>query len=305
MGLLARMSTFVHVVEAGSLSAAARRTRLSLPAVSRQLAQLEHELGTTLVLRTTRKLTLTEPGRAFYERCVRILREVEDARAEVRGGEAAGVVVLSAPVSLGLVRIAPEVEALLAEHPRLRVDLRLEDRVVDLLAEGVDVAIRAGVAPPDSPSIVAHAIGSFRRLLVASPRYLAQHGRPREPATLARHQALVQLPAEAAPGVWTLRRADEEVRVAVRGAFRTNALLALRDAAIAGRGIALLGEPMLEDALAERRLVRVLPDWEGPEAHVHALHHVALRRSARVRAVVEHLRAAWRGPERRTPRKKK
>jgi len=115
----------------------------------------------------------------------------------------------------------------------------------------------------------------------------------------------VQLPAEAAPGVWTLRRADEEVRVAVRGAFRTNALLALRDAAIAGRGIALLGEPMLEDALAERRLVRVLPDWEGPEAQVHALHHVALRRSARVRAVVEHLRAAWRGPERRPLTKKK
>jgi DNA-binding transcriptional LysR family regulator len=294
MDVLTRMETFVRVVESGSLSAASRRMRMSLAAVSRQLAQLESELGATLIVRTTRRSAITESGRAFYERSVRILGEVEDARASVRSDrEPAGLLVVSAPVSLALARIAPALPALLDAHPRLRVDLRLEDRVVDLLAEGVDVAIRAGVSAPDSASLVAHPLATFRRVLVASPRYLAKHGRPREPLALARHRALVHLPAFARPGAWTLRRGEESVSVRVDGPLRTNALLVLRDAALEGRGIALMTDFMVDDALADGRLERVLPEWEGPSADVQALHHVELRRSASVRALAVHLRATW------------
>ena len=294
MDLLAQMDTFVRVVEMGSLSGAARRTGQSLAAVSRQMTALEGELGGALLIRTTRKLSVTDAGRAFHERCLRVLAEVDGARQSVRGDRAMrGRLVVSAPVSLGIAR-AEALFGLTSAHPSLSIDLRLEDRVVDLVAEGVDVAIRVGIAPPDSSVYVAHTLRPVQRVIVAAPRYLAKRGRPRHPSALASHAALLHLPAAGEADTWVLRGdAGDDVRVPMHGAMRSNALVVLRDLAIAGHGVAMVADFLVTDALARGSLERVLPTWEGPPATAYAVHPVALRASAKVRALVERMRIAW------------
>src|SRR3954468_15866246 len=179
MDFLQQMRTFVAVIDAGSLSAAARNRRLSLAAVSRPLDALEADVGAKLALRTTRRLQITASGQRWYAHCTRILRELEDARADVaEGGAVRGAVVISAPITLGLALVVPRLHALARDNPRLEVDLRLEDHAVDLVGDGVDIAVRAGLAPPDSTSIVAHPMPSFTRVAVAAPSYLARRGTP-------------------------------------------------------------------------------------------------------------------------------
>lgn len=295
MDLLAQMSTFVRIVESGSLSAAARRLRLSLPAVSRQLRALEDELGAPLVLRTTRRLTVTALGRAYYERCVRILRDVEDAQRSARThDEVAGRVVVAASVTFGLLRIAPTLPALLAAHPRLQIDLRIEDRISDLVGEGIDVAVRAGsLLAPDAAGLVASVLGSFPRVLVASPAYLRRRGEPREPAALARHDALVQVSGTGAPHVhWRMSQGERSETVTVREALACNALAVLRDAAVAGLGVAVLPAWLVARELEAGALRQILGKWTCPPAHLSAVYRVELRGAARVRALIEHLRAS-------------
>src|SRR5258706_10020669 len=188
MDLFGQMQTFVRVVESGGITAAARQLPRSPAAVSRQLSALEAHLGAQLLSRNTRNATLTDAGRNYYARCLRVAREVEEARHAVRGSAAMdGALIVSAPVSLGLARISPHLPALLARHPGLRIDLRLEDRLVDLAGEGVDVAIRSGVDPPDSSSLVARPLFTYRRRLVASPDYLARKGSPASASDLSAH----------------------------------------------------------------------------------------------------------------------
>ena len=294
MDLLSQMATFVRVVEMGSLSGAARRTRQSLATVSRKMTALEAEVGGALLIRTTRKLSVTDTGRAFHERCLRVLAEVDGARESVRGDRAMrGRLVVSAPVSLGIER-ADALFALTATHPALSIDLRLEDRVVDLVAEGVDVAIRVGIAPPDSSVYVAHTLRPVRRLMVAAPRWLAKHGRPRHPSALASHTALLHLPAAGEGDTWVLRAENgDERRVPMQAAMRSNALVVLRDLAIAGHGVAMIADFLVTEALASGALERVLPTWEGPLATAYAVHPWALRGSAKIRALVERMRLAW------------
>jgi DNA-binding transcriptional LysR family regulator len=291
--LLAQMTTFVRIVDSGSLSAAARRLRRSLPAVSRQLRALEEELGAPLVLRTTRKLTVTDFGRAYYERCARILREVEEAQASGRSSGAEGRLVVSASVTFGTLRVAPTLPALLAAHPRLRLDLRLEDRLSDLVGDGVDVAVRAGaLLAADSPGLIAAPLPSFPRVVVAAPAYLRRRGEPKDPAALARHDALVQVSGAGAPvDQWRFLAADgREESVQVRELLTCNALAVLRDAAIAGLGAARLPTWLVADALAAGALRPLLPRWTCPPAQLLALYRVELRGAARVRVFVEHLR---------------
>jgi DNA-binding transcriptional LysR family regulator len=261
--------------------------------VSRQLSALEASLGGALTLRTTRKLTVTEAGRRYYEKCLRILREVDGAQSTVKSGQAMdGLLVVTVPVTLGLQRIAPHLPSLLAAHRGLRIDIRFEDRVVDLVSEGVDVAIRAGSALPDTTSIVAHKLTAYRRLIVASPRYVKRCGDPKTPRALAGHNAIVHLGATAAPGTWRFVQNGEEVAVAVTGTVRTNALYAIREAVIAGQGIALLPEYLIEDDLAAGRLRVLLGDWDAGSNKVYALHRAELRSSQRVRVFVEHVTRA-------------
>jgi DNA-binding transcriptional LysR family regulator len=196
MDLLDQMETFVRVAETGSLSKAGRVRSLSLPAVSRQLRALEVELGVALIIRSTRRLRLTEAGQRWYENCVRILADIEQARAEVGSGTTPrGALTVSVPVTFGLAHIMPRIHPLLTRHPDLSINVRLEDHLVDLVSEGVDVVVRGGFELPDSPSLISLPLLRFRRLAVASPDYLHAHGVPSDPTGLSGHSCLIQLGA--------------------------------------------------------------------------------------------------------------
>jgi DNA-binding transcriptional LysR family regulator len=288
--LLAQMATFVRVVEGSSLSAAARAQRLSLPAVSRQIRALETELGATLIVRSTRQLRVTDAGRRWYERCVRILRDVDEARDEVRSTKVVrGSLVISAPFTLGPPLLVPCLTKLVEKHPQLSVDLRLEDRLVDLVGEGVDVAVRGGAPPPDSTAYVAHPIFSMTRILVASPRSLRRHGTPRSVAELARKPCLVQVTPRGTVVRWELSRGAEEQTIEVRGALRTNTPSALRDFAVEGAGVAYVPDWLVATDIAEGRLKRVLPQWSSRSLYAWAVHRTELRGSPRLRALLEAL----------------
>ena len=305
MDLLAQMATFVSVVEGKSLSAAARARGLSLPAVSRQLRALERDLEASLVVRTTRRLRITDAGQGWYERCRRVLRDIEDAREAVRDKQGVhGRLVVSASLTFGSSVIVPRLARLAKRHPRLVLDLRLEDQLVDLVAEGVDLALRAGSPPPDSTTFIAQPIFSMTRILVASPRWLGQHGTPREPEHLGRHACLIQVTPAGMVVPWTLRRrdsTDEPRTIEVRGQLRTNAPSALRDLALDGAGIAYLPDWLVSEELESGRLRRVLPAWSSAAITAWAVYRAELRGSPRVRAFLEALPGNARELRRKTP----
>lgn len=295
MDLFAQMRTFGRVVESGSFSAAARQLRMSVAAVSRQVAALEAEVGTTLLLRSTHGLRPTDAGRRYHARCLRILSEVDEARDEVSEGKGIrGRLVVSAPVTFGLLRVWPVLPALVNEHPALRFDLRLEDHAVDLAAEGVDAALRLGMDPPDSTSVIALRLGTYARWVVASPAYLRRRGVPRSPRDLAEHDGLLHLSARNVPTPWSFGAAEDRIAVEPRSAFRTNAIVALRDAAVAGLGLALLPEWLVAEEVAGGTLRRVLATATLADGAVHLVTRGELRGSATVRVLADGLTEAWR-----------
>jgi DNA-binding transcriptional LysR family regulator len=290
MDLLAQMATFVRVVDGNSLSAAARAQRLSLPAVSRQLGALEAELGTVLVIRSTRKLRVTDAGRRWYEHCVRVLRDVDAARADVQNSKnVRGRLVVSASLTFGLELIVPRLPKLAEAHPQLSVDLRLEDQLVDLVGEGVDVALRAGSPPPDSTGFIAQPLMAMDRILVASPAWLRKHGSAREPEQLARRACLVQVTPAGSVVRWRLRRGAEERVPDVHGQLRSTAPSALRSFAVAGAGIAYLPAWLVREDIARKRLRRVLPEWASPAITAWAVYRAELRGAPRLRAFLSAL----------------
>ncbi|HEX4460601.1 MAG TPA: LysR family transcriptional regulator [Polyangia bacterium] len=297
MDLLEKMGTFVRVVEAGSFSSAAKQLRLSAAAVSRQIATLEEELQLSLLRRSTRHMAITPAGRLYYERCLRILREVDDAQALGRNAATDGFLRVNAPVTFGLARLVPHLHELLERHRGLRIDLRLEDRLIDLALEGMDVAIRVGGAPPESSDVVAQKLFAFRRILVASPRYLQRRGEPKTPEALAKHAALTH-PFGNGRDSWLITNGAREVRVRLDIVVRSSALHAIRTLAVEGAGIALLPDWLVRDEVAARSLRKVLPAWHTEPVTVNALYRTAQRGSARVRALIDHLRTAYAEPKR-------
>jgi DNA-binding transcriptional LysR family regulator len=292
VGLFDQMATFVRIVDAGSLSGAARALRLSLPAVSRQLHALEAELDAKLLLRSNRGLQLTEPGQRFYAEAVGILASVERARATSNdGGAIAGRLVVSVAISVGLEIVVPRLTKLLARHRSLHVELRLEDRLVDPISEGVDVAVRAGIAPPDSTSYVGHVLGGTNwRVAVAAPSYLRRRGRPSAVPQLAGHDCVVHLGPSGPNRRLRFQRGEEVIEVELRGPVETNAAVALRQFAVSGLGIAVLPEWLVENDVREGRLRRLLPGWRNGPSYTYAFHRVELRGSARVGALIDALR---------------
>jgi DNA-binding transcriptional LysR family regulator len=284
--LLQHLATFVRIADAGSISQAARGLRLSVAMTSRHLSALEDELGVPLMRRTTRRLTLTDAGTELLVRARSLLAAADETREVLRPGRgAAGVVVVSLPVSFGLGRIAPLFPDLLARHPRLKLDMRFEDRAVDLLADGIDLAIRAGITPPDSPFVIARRITTVERYVCAAPAFVAKHGRPATVASLASLPCVVQ---GTGPARWHYETERGAETVVVDGRLRTNNVIALRAAAVAGAGIAQLPRWIVEDDLRKKRLVRLLPDAKLPIIEVFGLYHRDSRGSAAIRAVVDH-----------------
>lgn len=301
MDLLGAMATFVRVVDAGSLSKASRTLKVTPAAVSRQLTALEDELGATLLVRTTRRLALTDEGRRFYDHAERTIHEAAEARASVRGDLAVtGRVTVSMPTALAVTGIHLALTALVADNEGLLVDVRLEDHPVDLLADGIDVAIRAGLVPPDSTILLAQPLQTLERVVVAAPAYLRRRGEPRVPAELSRHDAVIHLHAATGVGVWQLHAAaprrgppvsDDAVSVTVTGPVRATALHVLRDVVVAGAGIALLPRFLVAYDLRRGRLRELaLGGWRPRTQQIYALVRVESRSRARVRAVVDHVR---------------
>ncbi len=281
------MNTFVRIAEAGSISKAAVSLRLSVAMASRHLRALEDDLGVELIRRTTRALALTEAGTEFLVRSRALLAGVSEARDAVRPGRGVtGVVSISLPVTFGLAQIGPLFPALLAAHPRLKLDLRFEDRAVDLLGDGVDLAIRAGMRPPDSPFVIARKLATVDRVLCASPAFLAKHGRIATVAALARVPCLVQGPA---PTRWSFDLPDGPSSVEVDGRVRTSNVIALREAVLAGLGVARLPTWIVVDDLRKKRLVRVLETATMPIVEVYGMFHAGSKGSAAIRAVLDFL----------------
>jgi DNA-binding transcriptional LysR family regulator len=282
------METFVRVVETGSLSKAARSRSLSLAAVSRQLRALEQDLGIALIIRSTRRLRLTDAGQRWYQNCQRILADLEQSRAELGTSKTPrGLLTVSVPITFGLVHVMPRVNAMLARYRDLSINVRLEDHLVDLVSDAVDVVVRGGVELPDSTSLIPRPLLGFRRLVVASPEYLRHHGAPRDPEALAGHSCLVQLGAVGPIQEWQFTRGEETRTVRVSGRLRATGPIALLESALAGIGLALLPEWLVSRELAGRHLKRVLSQWSTPETTVWALYRSEARSAARIKAFVE------------------
>ncbi|MGM0413276.1 MAG: LysR family transcriptional regulator [Pseudomonadota bacterium] len=286
---LEEMATFVRVVEAGSLTGAARRLEVAKSAVSRRLAELEGRLGVQLLRRTTRTLHLTDAGRAFYQRCVRILADVDEAELAVSDvhGRLAGQLRVAAPLSFGIAHLQPAVDAFMAEHPDVRFDLDLDDRQVDLMAENFDLGIR--IAPLADSSLVARRLATVDHVVCASPDYLARHGAPQTPAELADHDCLTYANAPASDTWSCIDAQGREQRVAVRSRLRANNGDLLREVALAGRGIVFQPRFIVHRALAAGTLVPVLTDCDWSRVDAWALYPQTRHLSARVRAFVDFL----------------
>ena len=292
-----QMTTFVRIADMGSISRAARSLGLSVAMASRHLGWLEKELGIALMRRTTRRIDLTDEGGEFLARARVLLAGVEDAKQVVRPGRgAAGRVVLSVPVAFGLGRLAPLLLGLLDAHPRLHVDLRLEDRAVDLLADGVDIAVRAGATPPDSASIVARRLGAYARALCASPKFLAKHGPITSVAALASVPCVLH---GTGPTAWTFETPTGPESVFVDGRMRTNNLLVVRHAVLQGAGIGWLPHWLVAEDLRKRRLVRVLEGAVQPSIEIFGLFHKQARGAGAIRAVLDYFTEALRREDER------
>ncbi len=278
---------FVRVVETGGFSRAAERLGLSKSIISRRVARLEADLGVRLINRTTRGIAPTEAGLEFKTRCVEILSQLEAARDAVtcRDKDVAGTLRLAVPLSFGIARLAPAIAGFAAEHPRLSIDLSVSDRFVDLVAEGFDAAVRVGVLP--DTSLIARRLGAVQSLLVASPAYVAKHGAPEKPQALAQRDCLIY--SAGARETWQFRSGRKWASFRPQGRFRADNGEVLRAAALAGLGIAALPDFLVDEALADGTLVRLLEAYPMPEAGIHLLRPAGGPASARLRALSDHL----------------
>lgn len=283
------MAVFAKVAETKSFSAAAARLGISKSAVSKQVTRLERSLNARLIHRTTRRLSLTEIGSAFYEHCARMLSEAEAAESVVSRLRAAprGVLKLTTPAAYGHLQIAPAIPDLLARYPEMAVQIAMNDRPVDLAEEGFDLAIRLTYEPP--PNVVARKLTTVSWMTCAAPAYLERHGAPRTPQDLRSRNCLFYSFLESSL-VWRFRSPQGETKVRVAGNFTANNSEAIREATLAGLGIALLPSFIVAGDLREKRLHVVLGGYqvEGAVANdVYALYLPTRYVSPKVRAFVD------------------
>jgi len=283
MDRLDEFSIFVRIVEEGSLVRAAQRLRRSPPAVTRALAALEDRLGVRLVDRTTRRLAPTEAGRTLYERARAVVADYEAATAGAREAPVRGLLRITAPVQFGRYHVAPIATRFLDAHKDVEIELLLNDRNIDLIEEGIDIAVRIG-ALADS-SLSARPVGHVRRQWAASPAYLDRHGTPQTPAELAQHEALLGTSRGAME--WSFAGARRGAPLHLAGRLRVDDVETRLRAAREGRGIAQFLSYQIADDLAAGRLVRLLRDYEPPPLPVQLLTKGRVHRAPKIDAFLD------------------
>ncbi|MBB1625804.1 LysR family transcriptional regulator [Achromobacter sp. UMC71] len=288
MDTLRAMRAFVRAVDLGTLSAAARELGLTQPALSKIVAALEKDLNVRLLERSTVRVASTEQGKRFYQRATRVLEEYAEAVADARGQteQPTGFLRVNAPVALGQFRLNALIRQFLDDYPDIQVELILNDRFVDLVEEGVDVALRLGGPLP--PAAVARRVAESTRYLVAAPAYLARCGKPRTPPDLASHD-YVRFAWLATGDTLELRQGAARVSVPTQGRFRVNNALAIRETLAAGGGIGLCPAWLVQDLVASGELLRVLPKWSAAPQEAFLLYPSRRYQSLRARLLIQYL----------------
>jgi DNA-binding transcriptional LysR family regulator len=302
MDRLAAMQTFVRVVETGSFSAVARETQTTQSAVSKQVAALERELGAKLLSRTTRSLALTEVGERYFEQARRLVAEIAEAESGLRRGEEqlTGWLRVAASVGFGRLKLLPLVKSFLASHPGVKIDLRLNDGFIDLVEQGIDVAVRIGELADSS--LVARRLGSTKRVLIASREYLRSLPEglrpPRLPEDLLQHNCIVYTEL-ATQNAWSFTagpgapvEVGTVVTIRAQGNLQTNSSEVVRAAVLSGMGIGFSPTWLFEAEIASDELQVLMPDWPAPTVPVHLVSPSQRRYSAKVKAFADHLVAA-------------
>ncbi|MFT3733694.1 MAG: LysR family transcriptional regulator [Rhodocyclaceae bacterium] len=294
MDRLEAMQIFCKVVELGSFAAAAERLDISTSAVSRQVAQLESHLQARLLNRTTRRISLTDDGRAYYERSLQLLSDIEEMEEQVGNTSAVlrGTLRLTAPISFGIWKLSAAIAEFSAQHPEVKFDIALGDNQVDMVEAGLDLAIRIGEL--GTQNLVARPIGKARLMTCASPDYLARHGTPATPADLVRHQCMTYA-YNADPHVWKFANGDnvvEEVRV--KSSLHANNGIMLRELAAQGMGICRAPDFVMQSAVDEGRVVEIMTDWAPGLLTIYAAYPSRKHLSAKVRGFAAFLQT-WLG----------
>lgn len=286
------IATFVTVAKAGSFTVAAKQLGITRSGVGKGITRLEQRLGVRLIHRTSRSLGLTDDGAAFYDRCVHILDELEDVETGMaqRTAAPAGVLRVTVPVAFGRLYVLPAVETLLRKWPDMRADIQFTDRYVDLVDEGLDLAIRIGELPDDS-RLIARQLAVQRLMTVASPDYLAAHGEPTTASDLTHHAKLF-FSSSGRPQYWNL---DD---VSVQSQRNTANLVmdsaeALVESAVRGQGIARMPSYLVATPIRDGKLVRILDDHEYAVAPINAVYPTRRHLAPKVRALIDELSAAW------------
>jgi DNA-binding transcriptional LysR family regulator len=274
------MTTFVRVVETGSFSGAARQLGVGQPAVSKTVAQLEDRLQVSLLLRSTHGLMPTEAGQRFYERAQRAIEEANEAELEARGAGSglSGRLRISAATTFARLHIIPLLPEFLAQHPELEIDVVLDDRVIDLIAEGIDISLRMGNLA-DSAA-VARKLATAQRSVLATPAYLARAGEPQVPADLANHEVVIY---SQTTNVWSFQCQGTEASVTVHGRVRVSAAEGQRAAVLADMGLTIASDWMFAPELASGAVRKLLPSWALPPIDLWAVFPTGRLASAKAR----------------------
>lgn len=288
MDKLSCMQTFVAVVESGGFSEAARRVGVSKAMVSKQVGQLENDLGVRLLHRTTRRVNATSAGQAYFEQCRPILTELEelDAAMHSNSSEPKGELRVTAPISFAELHLMRAVSRFSHCYPEVRLNLILSDRFVDLVEERIDVAIRIGEL--EDSSLVARKLGETSLLACAAPGYLDRHGEPTRPGQLSEHLCVVDS-NHPTGSLWTFRKAGKDISVNVTAKVMVNGARAARELTLLGEGISYLPSFAIAEEIAAGRLLRLLPDHESMPLGIYAIYPHRRHLSAKVRLFIDHL----------------
>jgi DNA-binding transcriptional LysR family regulator len=287
MDSLTDIMVFVRVVDDGSFTKAAERLKLSRSVVSKYVTRLEGRLGARLLNRTTRRLSLTEAGRIFYQRSRRGLQDIEEAEAEVSRlqKKPRGVLRINSPMSFGILHIAPALPEFLAQHPEVSVEMNLDDRVVDVIEEGFDVSIRIAEMPDSS--LIARRLAPCRHAIVAAPAYLEKHGTPRTPEDLRDHN-IISFSYQASANDWHFISPDnKQVSVPVSGSIQANNSLALREALLRGVGITRTPTFVVGKDVQDGHLLSILGNYRTLEVSIYLVYPQRRHLSPKVRAFVD------------------